>query len=253
MQHHTTHGHNTSYNAPTITSSPLCNKIHNGVWWEVKMGCGFFTRANKRNLSNIYNICLKKIYLKRSIHEAQNGQTELRPHCRRRRRQVPRTCHQWPQWSAGLRCCDEAVKSRKRLDWEEWLILCNSQSVHLQTGWNLKTKIIGLKTTIDRLFVLDSNMSGVKNSHDDSASLVPLSLFLIQHWWAQLNLLLFLCAFLGLLPLGCFVIKLVVELGSVAGQQRGNKEHGCGDVTRPRCGFLGFLSWTAETLSQMIK
>lgn len=100
---------------------------------------------------------------------------------------------------------------------------------------------------------LDSNMSGVKSSHDDSTSLVPLSLFWIQHWWAQLNLLLFLCAFLGLLPLGCFVIKLVVVLGSVAGQQRGNKEHGCGDVTRPLCGFLGFLSWTAETLSQMIK
>lgn len=49
----------------------------------------------------------------RSIHEPQNRQTKLCPHCRR---QVPLTCHQCPQWSVGLRCCDEAVKSGKRLD-----------------------------------------------------------------------------------------------------------------------------------------
>lgn len=110
-----------------------------------------------------------------------------------------------------------------------------------------------IKNNNRSVLLSDSNMSGVKNPHDDSTSLVPLSLFLIQHWWAQLNLLLFLCAFLGLHPLGWFVIKLVVVLGSVAGQQRGNKANGCGDVTRPFCGFLGFLSWTAETLSQMIK
>lgn len=57
----------------------------------------------------------EKHIFERSIHEPQNGQTKLCPHCRG---QVTLTCYQWPQWSGGLRCCDVAVKSGKRLDWE---------------------------------------------------------------------------------------------------------------------------------------
>lgn len=98
----------------------------------------------------------------------------------------------------------------------------------------------------------DSNRSELKNSLDDSTSVVPLLLFLVQHWWAQVKVFL-LCAFLGLVLLGCFVSNLAIVLSSVAGQQRGNKGNRSGDVTRPLCGFLGLRSWTTETLGQKIK